>query len=137
MRLRGEGTQVMPAAIRWGLIALVVVIVGVVPIVFYRAVYSHGKRLREVAPGQVYRSGQMTVAGFRDTIRRLGIRTVLNLQNDFPDPDIQLGFWDKGTIKESEMCRQLGVRVCPDRARPGQPTARVRIGPMPSISSCS
>jgi hypothetical protein len=99
----------MSAGIRWALVGLLVVIVGLVPVVCYRSTYTYGKRLREVDPGRVYRCGQLTVEGFADTIRRLGIRTVLNLQDDYPDPDIWQGFWDRRTIKESEMCRRLGV----------------------------
>jgi len=41
-----------------------------------------GKRVRELVPGGGYRSGQMTVPGFREAVTRLGIRTVLNLQDD-------------------------------------------------------
>lgn len=110
MRLRWEGTQDMSAALRWGLIALLVVVVAVSPVVFYRSVYIRSKRLRDIVPGQVYRSGQLSVQGFQDVVKRLGIRTVLNLQNDFPDPDLIMSFWDRRTIKESDMCRQLGVR---------------------------
>ncbi len=100
----------MATAIRWVLIALLVVIVGVGPLLYRRSVYVHGKRLREIVPGQVYRSGQLTAAGFKDVVGQLGIRTIINLQNDFPDPDIRRGFWDGSTIKESDLCRQLGVR---------------------------
>lgn len=100
----------MSNGVRWGLIILVVVIIGFSPVVFYRCVYNHSKRLHEVVPGQVYRSGQLTVTGFQDAVRELGIRTIINLQNDFPDPDLSWSFWDRRTLKESEMCRQLGVR---------------------------
>jgi len=136
----------MATAFRWGLIALLVVIVGVVPLVWYRSVYTHGKRLRDVVPGQVYRSGQMTAVGFKDAVKRLGIRTIINLQNDFPDPDIRRSFWDSSTIKESDLCRQLGVRyvlIEPDlvsrqlvsqgRGRPGAIDQFLRIMDDPSV----
>ncbi len=100
----------MAAGIRWGLIALLVAIIGVGPFLFYRSVYNHSKRLREIIPGRVYRSGQLTVAGFQEAVRRLGIRTIVNLQDDFPDPDLLYSFWDRRTLKESDLCRQLGVR---------------------------
>ncbi len=100
----------MVAAVRWGLIVLIVGVVVVLPIVFYRSVYNHGKRLHDIVPGRVYRSGQLTVAGFTDAVEQLHLRTIINLQNDFPDPDIAFSFWDRRTIKESEMCRKLGVR---------------------------
>jgi len=90
--------------------AVVVLIVGVWPIVEYRNVYTFDKRLREVDPGRVYRSGEMTAAGFADAIARYKIRTILNLQDDYPDPDVTRSFWNWNTLKESELCRQLGVR---------------------------
>jgi hypothetical protein len=88
----------------------------VVPYVYYRWEYTHSKRLREVVPGLVYRSGQMTADGFADAVKH--IRTIcrtdhcciINLQDEFPDPDIRRSYFDKGTIKESELCRRLGVR---------------------------
>jgi len=95
---------------RWvlglGLAALLVV----VPFVHFRAVYAHGKRLREVTPGKVYRSGQMTAEGFTEAVARYQIRTILNLQDEYPDPDIQKSFWSDETVKETALCRQLGVR---------------------------
>jgi len=103
----------MARTLRWGLTALMVGIVGIAPFVFYRTVYTHDKRLRELAPGLVYRSGQLTADGFTDACCRLGIKTIINLQDDFPDPDLDLGYFDRRTIKESQLCRQLGVRyVC-------------------------
>jgi len=96
--------------VRWSLIAFIVLIVGVAPYVYFRAIYAHSKRLRVVEPGKVYRSGQMTAAGFRDAIQDLGIRTVVNLQEDYPDPALDRDFFSAGSIQESELCRELGVR---------------------------
>ena len=93
-----------------GLSAVVVLIVVVWPIVEYRYVYAYRKRLREVEPGRVYRSGEMTADGFADAVARYKFRTVLNLQDDFPDPDVRESFWDGNTVKESELCKRLGVR---------------------------
>lgn len=107
----------MSIAVRIGLIAGIVGIVFVGPFVCYRAVYSYEKRLREVDPGRVYRSGQMTAEGFEDAVSRYHIRTVINVQDDFPDPDVEKSFWLPGTIKESDLCQRLGVRyvwVAPD-----------------------
>src|SRR5258708_34146128 len=114
---------------RKGLILLSLFIVGFVGgcYVWFRAVYDHDKRLRVVEPGRYYRSGQMTADGFRDAIRRYKIRTVINVQDEYPDPDVQFGFFSTGTIKESEMCRRLGVDyvwLAPDlqpRSTPGGP----------------
>jgi protein-tyrosine phosphatase len=89
-----------------GIVALLVV---VWPIIEYRNVYSYNKRLREVVPNRVYRAGEMTAEGIADAVARFKIRTVLNLQDDFPDPDIYQSFWDWHTTKESELCRRLGV----------------------------
>jgi protein tyrosine phosphatase (PTP) superfamily phosphohydrolase (DUF442 family) len=92
------------------MIAGVVVVVAVVPVVFYRYTYTHSKRLREVVPGRVYRSGQMTAPGFAVAVAKYGIRTIVNLQDEYPDPNIGEGYFTTQTIKERELCRQLGVR---------------------------
>jgi protein tyrosine/serine phosphatase len=92
---------------------------------YYRSVWEHSKRLRTVKPGVLYRSGQMTAEGFAEAVQRLGIRTIINVQDDFPDPLIRKA-WG-GTVRESELCRQLGVRyvaLAPDlqpRSTPGGP----------------
>jgi protein tyrosine/serine phosphatase len=52
----------------------------------------------------------MTASGFEEAVDRYHIRTIINLQDEFPDPDIALGYITRGTIKESELCRQLDVR---------------------------
>jgi protein tyrosine/serine phosphatase len=88
----------------------IALLVTVVPFLAYRWDYTHGKRLREMVPGRVYRSGQMTASGFADAVRRFHLRTILNLQDDYPDPDIALGYFTAKTVKESELCRRLGVR---------------------------
>src|SRR5207302_7617818 len=95
---------------RWMLVGAILVVVVVVPVVHYRAAYAHSKRLRVVTPGRVYRSGQMTVAGFEDAVRRYGIRTIVNLQDEYPDPDVSCGYFDRSSVKETEVCRRLGVR---------------------------
>jgi protein tyrosine phosphatase (PTP) superfamily phosphohydrolase (DUF442 family) len=105
------------AVARWILGLFIAVLVGGVPVVFFRWQYTHEKRFREIVPGRIYRSGQMTVAGFEETVRRYGIRSIVNVQDDYPDPDIAQGFFDRHSVKETELCRQLGVRfyfVFPD-----------------------
>jgi protein tyrosine phosphatase (PTP) superfamily phosphohydrolase (DUF442 family) len=107
----------MAAWVRWGLAAILVVMVVGAPVVCHRWTYAHSKRLRAVVPGRVYRSGQMTAAGFAEAIRNHGIRTVINLQDDYPDPDLACDCLGTGTLPESELCRQLGVRflfIAPD-----------------------
>jgi protein tyrosine/serine phosphatase len=80
------------------------------PYFYFRADYAHHKRLREVVPGRFYRSGQLTEAGFADAVDQLGIRTVINVQDDVPDPDVLHSYLDRRTLKESEVCRRLGIR---------------------------
>jgi protein tyrosine phosphatase (PTP) superfamily phosphohydrolase (DUF442 family) len=73
--------------------------------------------LREIVPGKIYRSGQMTYDGFAEAVDRFHFKTFINLQDDYPDPDVEKSFWFPGTIKESEMCRRLNVRyvfIAPD-----------------------
>lgn len=100
----------MTGVMRWSILAALIVVIVVAPIVYFRCVYDTYKRLRIVDPGRVYRSGQMTAEGFVEAVERYGVRTIINVQDDFPDPDITFSYWDRETIKESELCRQLGVR---------------------------
>lgn len=76
----------------------------------YRATYNHAKRLRTVEPGRFYRSGQLTAEGFADAVRRFGIRTIVNVQEDVTDPVIWRSWLDRRTVRESEVCKELGIR---------------------------
>lgn len=100
----------MPAWMRWTMGLGLAALVTVAPVLHYRWVYAHAKRLREVAPGRVYRSGELTADGFREAVRRYHLRTIINLQDEYPDPDLPLSYFNRRTVKESELCRQLGVR---------------------------
>jgi tyrosine-protein phosphatase SIW14 len=100
----------MPRVATIALSAVVCLLVVVWPVVEYSNVYAFNKRLREVEPGRVYRAGEMTAGGIADTVARFQIRTIVNLQDDYPDPDLCRSFWDWRTLKESELCRSLGVR---------------------------
>src|SRR5262249_52988283 len=62
---REEGPS-MPAFMRWILGLCIAALVTVVPIVDYRWQYTRNKRLREVNPGVLYRSGQMTSSGIEE-----------------------------------------------------------------------
>jgi protein-tyrosine phosphatase len=108
------GTEISPLSpskpVRWLFGLGIALLVTAVPAIDYRWIYTHGKRLRDITPGKMYRSGEMTAEGFRDAIFELGLRTIINLQDEFPDPDIPLDYLGTGTIKESELCRELGVR---------------------------
>jgi hypothetical protein len=118
--------------LRWVLGLAIVGLMTVAPFIYYRAVYTHGKRLREVEPGVLYRSGQLTVAGFQEAVERYHIRTFINAQDEYPDPDVAYGYFDGRTMKETELCRQLGVQyvflppqLLPRRFVPGRRPATI------------
>ncbi len=97
----------------WARRALALAIAGVVigpPVMLYRAQYATTKRLREVTPGRFYRSGQMSATGFRETIDRFKIKTVVNLQHENPDPHLPDKWLGKPVVHEKELCEQLNVR---------------------------
>src|SRR5438105_10169763 len=100
----------MSVYVRWTLGLLVAMLVTVVPVVHYRWVYTHAKRLRVVTPGVLYRSGELTSPGFEEAVRLFHIRTIINLQDEYPDPDVCTSYFGSGIIKETELCGQLGVR---------------------------
>lgn len=95
---------------RWALGLSITALVIAVPFIDYRANYAHAKRFRVVTPGVLYRSGQLTTAGFEEFIRKHHIRTVVNLQDEYEDPGIREGYLVPGECKESELCARLGVR---------------------------
>lgn len=95
---------------RWAFgLGMLAILIGV-PTVFFRSTYAYEKRLREVEAGRFYRSGQLTVAGFTDVIHRFGLHTIINVQEDVPDPELPQTYFDRHTTHESELCRRLGVR---------------------------
>jgi tyrosine-protein phosphatase SIW14 len=103
--------------VRWILATVAVLIAVGLPCAFYRYEYVHAKRLHEVTPGRFYRSGQMTAAGFRETIDRFKIKTLINLQHEEPDPFLADHWLGRGKIQESQLCRDLGVKyvlITPD-----------------------
>ena len=100
----------MPAFLRWTFGFAIAFLVLAVPTVDYRWEYTRGKRLREVVPGRLYRSGQMTVPGFEEAIARYHLRTIINLQDEHPDPAVDLGYFTLQTMRETELCRRHNVR---------------------------
>jgi protein tyrosine/serine phosphatase len=101
----------MRSGLRWGIgIAIAVAIVGV-PAIRYRMVYENEKRFREVSAGKFYRCGQMTESGFRARLREHGIKVVINLQDEDPDPLLPSGYWDKPHITESQVCAEEGAQL--------------------------
>src|SRR5262249_17094724 len=100
----------MAKTLRVALAVSMTVVVFATPLLYWRYQLTTTKRLREVVPGRFYRSGQMTVSGFEEAFERLHFRTVINVQNEFPDPDLRFSFLDRHTEKESDVCRRLGVK---------------------------
>ena len=100
----------MSALVRWTLGIVIAILIAVGPAVFYRWAYTHSKRLREVNPGLFYRSGQMTAAGFAEAVARYHLHTIINLQDDVPNPDISETYFSRSSVTEFELCRRLGVR---------------------------
>jgi tyrosine-protein phosphatase SIW14 len=100
----------MPVYCRWGFGLAIAFLVTVVPVVDYRWVYTHSKRLREVTPGVFYRSGEMTADGFEEAIATYQFRTIVNLQDEFPDPKLYKHYFGRSRIRESGLCERHGVR---------------------------
>lgn len=96
--------------VNWVLGVLIAAVVIVPPTLRYRNLYSHHKRLREVTAGKMYRAGQLTADGLQDAISRLGIKTVLNVQDEFPDPPMDKSYYDRSQVSEKDLCQQMGVR---------------------------
>jgi tyrosine-protein phosphatase SIW14 len=108
--MEGAETLAIPVPLRWAFGLALAALVILVPILRYRAVYDHGRRLREVDAGILYRSGCLTAGGFADAVQQLGIKTIVNLQDEFPDPQVRRSYLDTRTTSEIEMCQRLGVR---------------------------
>jgi protein tyrosine phosphatase (PTP) superfamily phosphohydrolase (DUF442 family) len=112
----------MANAVRWALAVLVTLVAIGPPYAFFRYQYIHAKRFREVTPGRFYRSGQMTASGLREIVEQHGIKTVINLQHEEPDPFLPDRWLGAGKVRESELCAQLGVKyllLTPDVIPPG------------------
>lgn len=100
----------MSGRMRWVLAAGLAAIIIAVPAVRYRMVYSTEKRFREVTPGKIYRSGQLSADAFRKQLREHHIKLVINLQDEHPDPLLPSGYWDRPHIPESQVCAEEGAR---------------------------
>ena len=60
--------------------AVVVVLIAGFPFLYARQQHETYRNLRVVEEGVLYRSGQMTPAGFERVCREKGIRTVIKLR---------------------------------------------------------
>ncbi len=95
---------------RWTMGASLVLFMVLVPTVHYRQTYRYAKRLRTVTEGKMYRSGCLTAEGFRDAVEKYKIKTIINLQDEAPDPAVLNHYFTLRTTPESEICRELGVK---------------------------
>src|SRR4051794_28758858 len=77
---------------------VIAVLVVAPAVIEYRTLYDHHKRLREVTAGKLYRSGQLTAEGFDEAVKRLGIKTVVNVQDELPDPPVRKSFWNTASV---------------------------------------
>ena len=88
-----------------GLAVLVGLLVAAVPFGYRSVVGTKYRNFRVVEPGVLYRSGQMSPAGFQTIAQEYGLRTVVSLRevrdgdDGKPSPDRQ----------EAEWCRANGV----------------------------
>lgn len=112
---------------RWTMGIGIALLIVVVPFVYYRMTYGHSKRLRVATEGVIYRSGCMTADGFRQAIQKHKIRTVINLMNEAVDPALPESFFSTSDIRESELCKQMGVNflfLSVDLVHPSQMPAK-------------
>lgn len=77
---------------RTGLVLLLVVAVVAPPLLYKQQRNRDARNLRTVTDGVLYRSGQMTPAGFDRAVREYGIRTIISLRDSYdedkPPPDL-------------------------------------------------
>jgi hypothetical protein len=100
----------VPVPLRWIFGLAIAALITVIPIGHYRWSYTHAKRLREVAPGKLYRSGAMTADGFAEAIARYHFRLIINLQDELPNPELSQSYFGWKKVREKEFCESLGVR---------------------------
>ncbi len=91
--------------------AATVLVVGIAAFLYtyYRYTFEHAKRLRPIAEGKMYRSGCLTADGFREALKTLKIKTVINLMEEAPDPDLVTSHLNSRRVKESALCKELAV----------------------------
>jgi protein tyrosine/serine phosphatase len=89
---------------------VVAAVVIAAPSAYYRYSYDHAKRLRVVAPGKLYRCGQLNAAGFAEAFDRFNIKTVVNLQEEARDPLIPEHWRGKPSVRESDVSQAHGVK---------------------------
>lgn len=95
--------------IRWILGGTLLGLMIYVPYLYYRYSLEHTKRFRPITEGRVYRSGCLTADGFRDAIKKHGIKTVISFWDEDPNPSLRANRFSLNTIKESDLCESMGV----------------------------
>lgn len=95
--------------LKWGFGLLLLISAVGIPALYWRMHYDEHKRVREVTAGRFYRSGQMTEQRLREFIRQHGIKTVINLQDENPDPALARNFFGGPKTPESLVCQQEGA----------------------------
>jgi protein tyrosine/serine phosphatase len=80
-----------------------------VPFLYYRYTLEHTKRLRPIVDGKLYRCGCLTADGFRDAFDKFKIKTVITCWDEDPDPVLYNNRFSREAIKESDLCKSLGV----------------------------
>jgi tyrosine-protein phosphatase SIW14 len=78
-------------------------LVGAAPLVYSSHRNTHGRNLRAVEEGVLYRSGQLTPDGLGEVVRERGIRTVISLRAARDDDDPHPDAW------EEEFCKSHGL----------------------------
>ncbi len=97
--------------ISWAFAIAILVFVTTIPYLYYRHRYETHKRIRPIVEGLVYRSGCMTESGMEATLRKFGIKTVINLQEEAPDPVLPTSIFTSSGTKESEVVRRTGAKM--------------------------
>jgi protein tyrosine/serine phosphatase len=105
-----ERTPTSPRWFRWFMAAAIALIMTVPTFIYYRWVYEDTRRLRVVTTGKLYRSGRMTANGMEKTIKRYGIKTVINLMDEDTAPRMPASYFNRAKVEESELCERLGAR---------------------------
>ena len=93
----------MRRRLRWTGAILVMLCIGGLPFAYRSVVSTKYRNFRVVVPGELYRSGQMSVEGLAKTVQERGIKTVICLRDvrddGKPAPD----------TSEAEWCAANGV----------------------------
>jgi protein tyrosine phosphatase (PTP) superfamily phosphohydrolase (DUF442 family) len=93
----------------WGLGLVLVAVLIYAPFLYYRYTLEHSKRLRPIVEGRIYRAGCLTADGFRDAFRRHGIKTLITFWDEDPDPTLFDNRFSFSSVKESDLCKSMGV----------------------------